>query len=258
MPAQETHRNGAPVWADYSSSDIEATKAFFSGLFGWTFDPSSPAEYGGYTNARLKGTFIAGFMPHQPEMGGVANTWSVYLKSKDLAATAKRVPDAGGSVMVPPMHVAPYGHMAIFTAPGGAVVGGWQPETHEGFGFVAEHGAPAWFETVTRDYDKAVDFYRRAFGWDTHAMSDTKEFRYTTFGAEKDAVAGIMEAKDLPAAVPSHWAVYWGVDDTDKAVKRAVELGGKVVEAPKDTPYGRMAEVTDSNGGSLKLISVTR
>lgn len=255
MPAQETHRAGSPVWADFSTSDMEATKRFYTGLFGWTFDPSSPAEYGGYTNARLKGKFIAGFMPHQPDMGE-PNWWTVYFKSDDLEATTKRVAEAGGTVNLPPMHVAPYGHMAVFTAPGGAGLGGWQPETHEGFGFLAEHGAPAWFETLTRSYPEAVEFYRRAFGWDTHVMSDTKEFRYTINAEEKNATAGIMDASNLPKSVPSHWAVYWGVDDTDKAAARAVELGGKIVEAPKDSPYGRVAELRDATGGMLRIVSV--
>jgi len=235
---------------------MEATKRFYTGLFGWTFDPSSPAEYGGYTNARLKGKFIAGFMPHQPEFGGEANRWTVYLKSDDLAATAQRVSEAGGTVNLPPMPVPPYGSMALFTAPGGADVGGWQPDTHQGFGFLAEHGAPAWFETQTRSYPEAVEFYRRAFGWDTHVMSDTKEFRYTLDGAEKDSTAGIMDASGLPAEVPSHWSVYWGVDDTDKAAARAVELGGKVIEPPKDSPYGRVADLRDATGGMLRIISV--
>ena len=39
-----------------------------------------------------------------------------------------------------------------------------------------------------------VETHREVFGWDTHAMSDTPEFRYTTLGEGESQLAGIMDA----------------------------------------------------------------
>jgi predicted enzyme related to lactoylglutathione lyase len=57
-----------------------------------------------------------------------------------------------------------------------------------------------------------------------------------------------------PEGVPAHWSVYFGVDDTDKALARIVELGGAVVTPAEDTPYGRLATATDPTGAEFKLI----
>jgi hypothetical protein len=62
----------------------------------------------------------------------------------------------------------------------------------------------------------------------------------------------------LPEGTPSHWSVYFEVDDIDATAERAVALGGSVVTAPQDTPHGRLATLTDTAGAYFKLRSVKR
>jgi predicted enzyme related to lactoylglutathione lyase len=59
----------------------------------------------------------------------------------------------------------------------------------------------------------------------------------------------------LPEGVPAHWSVYFGVDDADAALARIVDLGGAIVMAAEDTPYGRLATATDPNGAQFKLVA---
>ena len=111
--------------------------------------------------------------------------------------------------------------MAVVADPGQAAIGMWQPGLHRGFGVYDEPDTPGWFELHTRDYEKVVDFYRTAFGCDTHVMSDAPEFRYSTLNEGEDQDAGIMDAAAfLPDGVPAHWAVYFHVESTDAAVAR--------------------------------------
>jgi predicted enzyme related to lactoylglutathione lyase len=49
--------------------------------------------------------------------------------------------------------------------------------------------------------------------------------------------------------------VYFGADDTDKALARVVDLGGSVVTPAEDTPYGRLAQATDPTGALFKLVA---
>jgi len=42
----------------------------------------------------------------------------------------------------------------------------------------------------------------------------------------------------VPGEVPSHWRVYFGVDDVDKAFKTAVDGGGTEILAPQDYSDG--------------------
>ena len=53
--------------------------------------------------------------------------------------------------------------------------------------------------------------------------------------------------------MPSHWSVYWETDDADATVASVGALGGSVVMAPEDTPYGRLATVADPAGAQFRL-----
>ncbi len=253
MPTPTT-TPGAACWIELMSSDTDASRAFYSDLFGWTFDEANP-DFGGYANARRGDGVIAGLMGKTAEMGDAPDTWSVYLRVTDAAATAQAVEAAGGTIIVPPMAVADLGTMMVALDPTGAAIGAWQPGTHTGFSAVAEPGAPGWFELFTRDHGAAVAFYEQAFGWTTQTMGDTDEFRYTVQTDGDEQVAGVMDATAwLPEGVPAHWSVYFAVDDTDAAIEKATGMGATVVAAAEDTPYGRLATLLDPTGAPFKLI----
>jgi uncharacterized protein len=149
------------------------------------------------------------------------------------------------------MEVAENGSFALLKDPGGAFVGAWQPNQVAGFESTREAGTPAWFELHTGVYDDAVSFYRGVFGWETHVMSDTAEFRYTTLGQDDGALAGIM----ADPGEPSGWNVYFEVSDVDAALAQVVELGGTIVAGAEDTPYGRLARAADPTGTQFRLVA---
>jgi predicted enzyme related to lactoylglutathione lyase len=61
----------------------------------------------------------------------------------------------------------------------------------------------------------------------------------------------------VPAEVPSHWLVYFAVDDTDASVAKAQELGGSVRMPPMDVPVGRFAVVADPQGATFAVIRMS-
>jgi uncharacterized protein len=235
------------------TSDPQRSRAFYGELFGWTSE-SAGDEYGGYINFSRDGARVAGAMQSNPGQGPT-DVWSIYLAVADAQATADAAAADGGAVLVPPMAVGPLGVMGMVSDAGGAAIGLWQPEEFNGFGVLGEDNAPSWFELHTRDYTASIAFYQKVFGWDTHTASDSDEFRYTTLGEGEAMMAGLMDAAAfLPEGVPAHWSVYFGVDDTDKALARIGELGGSVVQPAEDTPYGRLATAADPNGAVFKLV----
>ena len=153
------------------------------------------------------------------------------------------------------MQVGELGHMCLVIDPAGAAVGIWQPLEHKGISARGEDGAPSWFETLSKDYDKAVPFYRDVFGWDLHTMSDTPEFRYTTLGLNEDAKAGIMDASGFLGEQPSRWQFYVQVADTDATVAQAEAKGASVVQPAENTPYGRIALLSDPEGVQFAVMS---
>ncbi len=246
---------GAPCWIDVFTSDPERTQSFYADLMGWECQSAGP-EYGGYFNFSLGGRRVAGGMRNDGA-SGTPDSWSIYLATDDAEVTAKAVTDHGGQLIVPPMPVGTLGTMAVATDAGQAAVGIWQPGDHHGFEVLDEPGAPSWFELMTRDHAASLAFYRDVFGWDLHPVSDTDEFRYTTFGEGDGQLAGIMDASSfLPDGVPAHWSVYFQVADADATAARTTELGGAVQHAPEDTPYGRLASLTDPTGAGFKIRQV--
>jgi predicted enzyme related to lactoylglutathione lyase len=236
------------------TSDTDRSREFYCELFGWAAE--EPAEeFGGYFNFTKDGVRIAGCMASQ-DGAGAPDIWSVYLSTDDARKTLEAAAANGGQIHVQAMAVADLGTMAVVGDPGGATIGVWQPGQHRGFGIFGEAGTPSWFELHTRDYESAVAFYRNVFRWDTHVVSDTPEFRYTTLAHDDAWLAGIMDATDfLPEGVPAHWSVYFGVEDADAALARIGDLGGSTLRPAEDTPYGRLATAVDPTGAQFNLVA---
>ena len=254
MPKRDEAPIGAPCWIDLFTSDPDKSRAFYGELFGWTAEEPNE-DFGGYFNFSKDGILVAGGMRNDGT-AGVPDLWNVYLRVENAEATVAAATAHGGGVIVPAMAVADLGSMAVVTDAGGAAIGLWQPGTHKGIGLIAEPGSPAWFELHTRDYDASVQFYKDVFGWDAHTMSDTPEFRYTTLGEGEAALAGIMDSTGfLPEGVPAHWSIYLRVADADAAVKTTVELGGALIMPAEDTPYGRVAMVSDTTGAHFRIVA---
>ncbi|MGD9961073.1 VOC family protein [Nocardioides sp.] len=250
-----TFAPGAPCWIELFTPDTDAAASFYGALFGWDCTAASE-EYGGYRNFLRDGAPIAGMMANDGSMG--PNAWSVYLSSDDLGATLDKATSAGASVVAGPIEVTGLGHMAFVVDPAGAAVGVWQPLAHEGFATTGEDNSPAWFETLSKDYDAAVPFYRDVFSWDVHTMSDTADFRYSTFGADENAKAGIMDASGFLGDSPSRWQFYVAVADTDAVVAQAIAAGAALAQPVEDTPYGRLGALIDPAGVAFSIMGPNR
>ncbi len=253
MPKPDFSLPGSPCWADLMTSNPDRATDFYGQLFGWAAEGGDP-EFGGYLTLSSGGEQVAGAMPSQPD-SGPPNMWSVYLATDDVQATADAATASGGRVHVPPMPVSDLGSMAFLEDAGGAAIGAWQAGTHKGFGLIGEPRTPNWFELHTRNYEDSLQWYRDVFHWDTHPVSVSEDFRYTTLGEGESQRAGVMDAsRFLPEGVPAHWSVYFGVEDADAALSRVEELGGSVILPAETTPYGRMAQVADPMGAMFKII----
>jgi hypothetical protein len=239
------------------TSDVEGIRKFYAALFGWEAQEPS-LEFGGYFMFTRNGAPVAGAMGDMGDLRG-DNTWKVHLETDDVAKTVTAAESEGGRIIHPADPVGDLGIQALLVDSNGATVGAWQPVKFSGFTILGEPGTPSWFELHTRDHDRSVAFYRSVFGWDTKEVGDSDEFRYTTMRdpQSEEELAGIMDAAAfLPEGAAANWSIYWATDDIDATVADTKSLGGSVVTDPMDTPYGRLATVTDPAGAQFKLRSV--
>jgi predicted enzyme related to lactoylglutathione lyase len=255
MPTRDTpFTPGTPCWIDLFSSDTARSKSFYGSVLGWDFEDSGP-EFGGYITARSEGHQVAGLMLNDGQ-AGTPDQWNTYLATQDIDASIAAATERGATLVVPAMVVADQGSMALLIDPAGGAVGLWQSDKHIGFTKYGEPGSVVWDELQSKDFGTAKEFYAEVFGWTYDVTSDTEGFRYLTAKVGDDQVAGLLDAAPfLPPEVPSHWAVYFNVADVDAAVATAVAAGASVQMAPEDTPFGRMARLTDSTGASFHLHS---
>ncbi|MEV7689861.1 VOC family protein [Streptomyces bungoensis] len=246
---------GTPCWADAMFGDVEAAKTFYGDVLGWTFGDSSP-EYGNYTQAYADGRAVAAVVPPMPGEAGQSQ-WCLYFATPDAAATARRIRDNGGEVLMEPMRVGDLGTLCLAREPSGAVFGLWQAGTHEGFEATAVPGAYCWAEVFTREPGKTDTFLAAVFPYRAKEIEDDAvDFRMFDVG-EQTVLGRMRMTDDFPPEVPSYVNVYFTVADCDEAVARATRLGGVLRFGPMSSPFGRFAALSDPQGAHFSVIDVT-
>ncbi|RKN42998.1 VOC family protein [Streptomyces hoynatensis] len=249
---------GAPCWADVTLPDLEAGKRFYGELFGWTFESASD-KYGGYTQAYSEGEPVAALAPQMPgQVDTVPPAWTLYFASPDVRETAARIRDNGGELLMEPMEVGDFGRVLIARDPGGVLFGVWQEGAHHGFGRQGEPGSFCWAEVHTRDPGAADAFYPAVFPIDARGLADPSGLDFKVWSVGGTPVAGRFAIPaDAPAEARPHAQVYYAVSDCDAKVAEVQRLGGRLIDGPIDSPYGRLATVADPMGAGFALIDTS-
>ncbi len=243
---------GTPCWIDLAVPDPAAAAQLYGSIFGWSVVDSGP-DFGNYQMASVADHGAAGIGPAQP---GSPNVWTVYVATADVAATSASVTEHGGTVVVDPIDVPGMGIFSVVADPTGAVFGLWQANGHIGCSVVNQSGAFVWSDTYVGDVQRARAFYTAVFGWSYEDVADLGS-TYATYrvAAEGDSVGGLSGTGNLPVGTPAHWMPYLGVNDADDAAAAFTAAGGTVLAGPFDSPFGRMATISDPWGARISIIS---
>lgn len=240
---------GTPSWIDLATSDIDAAKRFYVGLFGWDV-LEVPSPEGAYCMFSKEGAAVAAAYQMTPDMieNGIPPHWATYVTVADVEETVAKVAQAGGTVVQEPHDVAGAGRTAAVQDPSAAVFALWEPHGHIGARRANEPGALYWNELQTYDVDAARAFYETVFGWVAES-SQTVAGEYTSFTLGGEPVAGMMAIQPEWGPVPPNWGVYIGVRDIEEACSFVAENGGRVEMEPMEIPdTGSFALFQDPQG----------
>lgn len=253
MKVVARYPDGVFSWVDLGTTDPAAAKAFYGGLFGWSFVDLPTGQGTVYSMAQIEGYNVAGLGPMDPNMQaqGIPPFWSSYVNHSDVDAVAGKAAAAGGNTLFPPMDVLESGRMAMIQDPTGATFGVWQPRDHTGAQLVNIPNTLVWNELQTPDVKKARDFYADVFDWTYDVNADG----YVACKQGDRVQAGMMQMDESWGDVPPNWSIYFLVEDVESLAAKVKELGGTVlVPTTPAGDLGKFSVVQDPQGGIFSMI----
>jgi predicted enzyme related to lactoylglutathione lyase len=112
-----------------------------------------------------------------------------------------------------------------------------------------------YFEIPVTDMDRAMAFYTAVFGWDLERTTvDGYDMALLPHSDGAPGATGALAKGDVYVPTVNGVILYFGVEDIDAVMARALEAGGSVLYARKAVPgVGFVAEFKDSEGNRIAL-----
>jgi len=253
MGERTTYEPGTFSYVELQTTDPEAAKAFYGGLFGWEPEDADVGDMI-YTMLRLDGKTVGALYEQREEQrsAGVPPNWLSYVTVEDADAMAARATELGGNVLAGPFDVLEAGRMAVLSDPQGAVFAVWQPRGSIGAEVMNNPGALTMNQLNTSDVEAAIAFYEGLFGWkaELNPSEGPDDFWSVLNGGRLN---GGINALPPDGGAPPHWLAYFRVTDLDAAATRIEGDGGQILLAPLEIPAGRILVAQDPQGAVLGL-----
>ncbi|MGB5372623.1 MAG: VOC family protein [Polyangiales bacterium] len=241
---------GKFVWHNLVTGDGEAAREFYGELFGWEFEVK---DDGGYSVIRYHGRNLGGILDTSKD-GKMSKRghWLSAMSVPNLKASLAAVSKAGGKQLESPIDVSGVGRVVTVEDADGAVL--HLLESSKGDPPDAEPAVHTWLwhELLANNSERAVEFYRSAFGYRVEALKMKPGKDYRVLWSSGEARAGILQ--NPFDKTRSAWIPYVRVDDPAALAERVPGLGGRVVLAPRpDVRGGTLALVLDPSGAPVVL-----
>ncbi len=254
-PASDEHHVGKVIFVELVTPDLAAAKAFYGGLFGWTFS-DIVAGKSEYAEAALDGIPVAGLIHRDIPPGEQRQpAWLTFMAVRDVDAAAATAVKEGAKVLFEPHTVPNRGRQAVFQDPQGAVFAVLASSSGDPPDVLADPGEWIWSSLITRDPDTDAAFYQSLFDYEVFDLPAAEGAQHLLLATDNYARAS---ANTLPANRPDvhpRWLNYVRVEDTEKTVAKLVTLGGRVLVAPHvDRHGGKIAVVADPQGAPFGLL----
>jgi uncharacterized protein len=269
MAEARTYPHGVTSWIDTEQPDVEAARAFYSALFGWTLTDATPSGSSRpYYVATLDGQDVAA-VASAPASGPAR--WNTYVAVDDADVTAAAVVAGGGTLVSPPQDAGDAGRAAICVDPFGARFRLWQAGARLGAQRTNSPGAWNFSDLYTPDRDAAMSFYTPLFGWRAADLDQDAGTMLQVPGYGDHLAAtvdpGIFERQaSAPAGFADvigglvliggdqtpRWQVIFTVADRDDSAATAERLGATILDS-SDNPWTKDAVVRDPQGAEFTV-----
>lgn len=103
------------TWNELQTNDLDAAREFYAAVFDWTYE----VDANGYVVCNVDGRTQAGMMKIQEDWGPVPPSWNNYILVADVEASALKIGELGGNLVVPPTPAGDIGKLAVAQDPQG-------------------------------------------------------------------------------------------------------------------------------------------
>jgi hypothetical protein len=245
MGERTSYAPGTFSWSELITSDADAAKAFYTSVFGWTYDDLPVGEEQVYSMARRDGKVVGALSG-----GDEPPNWICYVSVDDADRSAARAGELGAKVLAEPFDVMDAGRMAVIADPNGTVLHLWQAGRTIGAELVNADGSLTWNDLITRDAAKSREFYGALFGWTFVDIPESGGYSEITNGESDNG--GIMPLQEPQSP---GWLPYFGHEDAERLVTEVPGLGGTVFAGPIHLPHGTIAVIGDPQGATFAVFT---
>jgi predicted enzyme related to lactoylglutathione lyase len=126
--AEVVNEANALVWNEINTRDVEAAKAFYAKVFGWSYDERE-FETGSYVSLKSGEDTVGGMIDITGRVPDeVPNHWLAYFAVEDADATIEKASGSGGEAVFGPEDIGEVGRIAVLKDPFGAVFAVIKPD----------------------------------------------------------------------------------------------------------------------------------
>ena len=243
MGERTSYAPGTLSWTELLTSDAAAAKAFYTELFGWSYDDRPVGEGMVYSMAQRDGKSVAALYQSQDPPH-----WNCYVTVASVDETVEQARGLGAQVLAEPFDVMTAGRSAALADPTGAVLYLWEPGDNIGASLVNQPGAMAWNDLVTAKPDAAADFYGALFGWTVEELPQAMGYRIIKNGERSNGGIMPLDMQGMGAETPPSWMPYFGHEDVNRLVDEIGAAGGRVFNGPVPLAAGSIAVLGDPQG----------
>jgi len=257
MEEIKKHDEGSFCWIELGTTDADGAKKFYTDLFGWGVN-EIPMGQGNYNMLTLENLEVGACyeLTNEQRDQNVPPHWLPYISVDNVDKTTGKVESANGQVLMGPYQVMESGRMSLLQDPTGATFGIWQGQDHIGSKVKNVPNSYCWVELGTKDTDAAEQFYQNLVNWEPKHQ-DFEGMKYTTFKNGPISEGGMYKMTPEMSDIPSHWLVYFNVDDCEATVNKAKQLGAKVLKEPEFIPtVGNFSVLQDPQGAVFAVIKL--
>ena len=117
----ELQKHGLFSLHELLTTNLTSAKEFYGELLGWTFTETKNIYGNPYIVVHSEGVCVGGMMLKEGIVPDEAPPlWDPYITVDDVEASAKRVEELGGKVVVPPTDIPKFGRFCVIKDPQGA------------------------------------------------------------------------------------------------------------------------------------------